>query len=165
MRPLFLFLLLAFSGFAQNAVPQPNPVNATYLPPMFAAAGASYNGYATPKEAAGWLSVAIQLGTGSRMYTITTIDITPKTSSLRQGAAYMVYQGGGFYLFTHIDGGATSANTVVGSFSGGMMVMYDLGYLIKPLNHIFVIGVVRIVTTAGSATVPVYEIGFGRPAA
>jgi len=135
----------------------------TYLPSAVIAAGATYTNHGTAPSLAGFASVAVQVGTASRTYSITTIDITPKSSSVRTGVGYLALQSGNLNLLTHIDGGLTStASSAVGSFSGGLMVMYDLGGVSKALKHTYWIGVVRIVSVTGSGFYPVYEAGFGK---
>lgn len=145
------------------------PVSPTY----FVSSGASYNRYSTSSpNAAGWLSGAIKLGgNSSSTYSITTIDLTGTSASLRTGIATILAQDGGFSLLAHADGGVTTgavagatASTALGSFSGGAIITYDLGSLFKGMKNkgIFALGVVRIVSISSTSIQPIFEFGFGK---
>lgn len=132
-------------------------LSAQSLPPVFAAAGASYSKYASPAIAAGWISMAVEMGTASRFYSITTVDLTSKTSNLRTGVAFLTFQSGKFSLLTHMDGGATSTgSSTVASFSGGFMGTYEI------LDKWYALAIVRLVAVNGGAVRPVYELGVGK---
>ena len=154
--------LLAVSAFAQTAPAYPS---------YFVGAGASYNRYATgTPTAAGWTTAAVHLGSG--VYSITTIDQTSTAASLRTGIAKIIAQTGNFTLMLHADGGVTTGTTAtaasssvaLGSFSGGGLIMYDLGGLSAKLKGrgFYALGLVRILAISSAAVQPVYEFGFGK---
>lgn len=160
IKTVLLALLVVVPTFAQTPADHTDP--ATY----FVGVGSSYNRYATPPAASGWLSVGAKLSPG--LYSITTLDMTSTSSSLRTGLAKLVKQSGNFSLFIHADGGFVSGSVTggtgatLGSFSGGGMIMYDLSGVSKKLQHTYAVGVVRILSITSTSVQPVFEFGFGR---
>ena len=146
MRPA-LFLLLAFSAWGQT----PDPA-------FIVAAGVDYNQGATPKVA-GWTSVAFEALPG--LYSITTLDQTLRTSSLRSGAAKKLMSRGTFIFLMHVDAGVTitasgASSSVAGSLSAGPMLAWKLPLL----KNVYALAVVRLVANTASTVRPLYEVGF-----
>jgi hypothetical protein len=128
-------------------------------PVFFVAAGASYNGTATPKTA-GWTSIAFEATPG--LYSITTMDQTLTTRSLRTGLAKKIFARAGVTVLLHADAGVTTTTlgvtaNAVGSFSGGPMVTWK----IPKLKNVYALGVVRFVAVTSVTVKPLYEIGLG----
>lgn len=159
---------LARSQTSQGTVAQNFTAN---LPQYFVAMGASYDKYATSgPNSAGWISGAISIGS-SGMYSISTIDMTQTSSSLRSGVAKVLVRSGNFILLAHADGGITtgtisggSSGVTLGSFSTGGMIAYDLGGAIKPLKgqNVYVVAVVRVLAITSVSVQPIFEFGFAK---
>lgn len=156
-----LILLLAFtlSASAQEAPRYPN---------YFVSMGGGYTRNAEPNAAEGWLSGAIQIGSDSPYYSITTIDMNATTSSVRTGFAKVFAQSGATTLMGRVDAGISTITPVVGSFTGGAILLYDLGRKWPKFQGNFLLGEVRIsgVTAATSKVpnqvVPGFYFGFGK---
>jgi hypothetical protein len=161
MKPLLSLVLLASAVFAQ----------APDYPTFFVGFGGSYNRYSTGTPfASGWTTAAVHLGSG--IYSISTMDQTASAASLRTGMAKVVAQNNGLTLMVHADAGITtgtpsgaaSSSVALGSFSGGAILMYDLGGLLKAFKGkgLYALGLVRIQGVNSAAVQPIYEFGFGR---
>jgi hypothetical protein len=144
----------------------PAPV-VTY-PSYFVAAGGGYTRNATPNAAEGWLSAAVQVGTNSPYYSITTVDMTSQTSSIRTGFARIFSQSGNLTLMGRVDAGISTVTPVIGNFSGGAILLYNMKGFNAKLNNIFLVGEVRI-TGATSTTLatpnqvtPGFYFGLGK---
>jgi hypothetical protein len=160
MKYLVLLFLMTLGALAQ----EPNP---TY----FIGAGAAYSKYAQPTPmSSGWATVAVQTSASSGIYSITTIDMTSTTSSLRTGVAKLLMKSGNFTLMAHADGGITTGSALagsavtVGSFSGGGLLIYDMGGLVKAWKGqgINAVAVVRVLAITAASVQPVFEFGFGK---
>jgi hypothetical protein len=146
-RTLFLLAAAASACFAQTLTPTPA------YPGYMIAAGGGYTRNATPNAAEGWVSAA--LGLGGRNYSITTVDMTSTTSTIRTGFARVFSQSGNFTLMGRVDAGLSTLPPVIGSFSGGALVVYDMRGFSPKLANLFVIGEMRISgVTATTAAVP-----------
>lgn len=149
-----LALLVTANSFGQNLQ--------SALPLVVFSAGA---GYAPSSRAiGGWASFSVETAPLSRVYSITTMDISPTISSLRTGVAYLAWRSssGNWNVLTHIDGGMTSLSaTATASLATGAIVMYDFGGIIPALKGNILTGVVRLVA-AGTKAGPVYELGLSR---
>jgi hypothetical protein len=166
MKRMFACLLLVtVSISAQTVAPPAASPNPQYLIGF----GASYNKYAATPTAAGWVTAAVATSQDSGIYSITTIDMTQTSSSLRTGIAKLLLQNGNWTLMAHADGGITTgtlAGTVsavtLGSFSGGGLVLYDLGGVWKKAAGVKAIGVLRVLAITSAAIQPVFEFGIGK---
>lgn len=158
----FSCCLLVYTAFAQTATSVSSAV-VPNLPTTLICAGASYNTNVKPSLAAGFTSISLQVGSStSRTYSISTLDFTATTSSMRTGVAYAIVQLHGVTLLAHTDGGVTTSSyAALGSFSGGGILTYNLGHKFKVLEKIYVFGVVRILVVSSTAARPVYELGIG----
>jgi hypothetical protein len=146
---LRLALLLAAS--AVLAIGQTNPVYPNY----FVSAGGGYTRNASPGAAEGWVSAAMQIGTNSPYFSITTVDMNGATSSIRTGIAKMFSQSGNITLLGRLDAGVSTISPVIGNFSGGAILLYNLKGVSPRLDGIHLLGEVRISgATAVTATVP-----------
>lgn len=162
-KAIAFLLLITFAGVAHAQTPVPDPQ-------YFLAAGGSYNRYALDQPmAAGWLSGAVKVAANT--YQITTLDLTQTTASLRAGVAQRILQSGNFTLLLHADGGFSTGTGVgsspavtLGAFSGGGMILYDLGGLIKAFQgkQLYAVGVLRILGVSSAAVQPVFEFGVGK---
>lgn len=147
-----------------QVVPLPNAV--PYQPDYWIGLGGSYSKYSAPPTAAGWVTAAVRVS--DKTYSITTIDMMSNSSSLRTGVSRVLKQTGNWTVSLHADGGITrpigvdNGVVAVGSFSGGGLLMYDLVGVSKKLEHVYIVGVVRIVSVTSSDVKPVFEIGIGR---
>ena len=146
LTKLIVFALLsALSLLAQE----------TKYPNYFVSMGGGYTRNAEPNAAEGWLSGAIQIGTNSPYYSITTIDMNATTSSVRTGFAKVFAQSGATTLMGRVDAGISTITPVIGSFTGGAILLYDLGRKWPKLQGNFLLGEVRISgVTAVTAKVP-----------
>jgi hypothetical protein len=164
MKFIIAFSLFAAGLSAQTDLPSEPP--STPYPPYFVAAGGGYNRNAVPQAAEGWVAAAIGLGGGN--YSITTIDMTAATSTIRTGFARVLAKSGNFSLLARIDAGIATVTPVIGSFSGGAIVLYDFGGASAKLKGLFVLGEVRVsgtttVTTANPNQVtPGFYFGLGK---
>lgn len=170
------FILIAVCA-ACAALAQTNPdvggstvPNRTLSPPAYPAYflsfGAGYTRNAVPRIAEGFVSAAIGLGGGN--YSITTIDMTAQTSAIRTGFGKVLSQSGNFILLARVDAGISTVNPVIGSFSGGGIIMYDMKGIAKALAGTYAFGEVRIMGATQSTTAipnqvtPGFYFGFGK---
>jgi hypothetical protein len=149
---LIALLLLSASAHAQT-VPLHDPD-----PALLVAAGVDYNRGATP-QFAGWTSIAFAASPG--LYSITTLDQTLRSSSLRSGAAKKLFERGGFTFLLHMDAGVTitasgASSSTAGSLSAGPMIAWQL----PKLKNVYAVAVVRFVASTASAVKPLFELGF-----
>lgn len=160
MKTLIALLVSALALSAQTTTPAP-----TY-PSYFVSAGGGYTRNATPQAAEGFISTAIGLGGGN--YSITTIDMTSTSSTIRTGIAKIFAQSGNFSLLGRIDAGISTVAPVVGSFAGGAVFMYNLKGLSSALANTFAFAEVRITgastttTAAPNQVTPGFYVGIGR---
>jgi hypothetical protein len=122
-------------------------------PGYFISAGGGYTRNALPNAAEGWVSAAVGLGGGN--YSITTVDMTALTSTVRTGFAKIFSKSGNFTLMGRVDAGISTVAPLVGSFSGGAIVLYNLKGLSPKLANVYALGELRITgATSTSASVP-----------
>ena len=143
---------LSLPTFAQDAS------QASFQPPYWLGAGTSYNYYSTPSVAAGWVSFAAKVA--DRTYSFSTIDMTQTQASIRTGVARVLAQSGSVSLMALGDAGLTTVSGVaLGSFSGGGILLYDLGTFSKRLNHVYATGALRVISVSSTSVQPVFEVG------
>jgi hypothetical protein len=152
-KPCLLVLMaVAVPALAQTLpLRQPDPA-------LLVAAGVDFNRGATP-QFAGWTSIAFDAVPG--LYSITTLDQTLRSSSLRSGAAKKLFERGGFIFLMHMDAGVTitasgASSSTAGSLSAGPMIAWQL----PKLKNVYAVAVVRFVASTASAVKPLFELGF-----
>jgi hypothetical protein len=154
MRRLFLAILFlrALTLHAQETI---------YQPQFWVGAGLAYNYYAAPSAAAGWISLAVRIA--DRTYSFSTMDMTRVQASLRTGVSRILTQSGNFTVVALGDAGLTTINGVaLGSFSGGGMLLYDLGGVSPKLKHSYVTTVMRVIAVNSTSVQPVFEFGISK---
>jgi len=152
-RLIVLFALALSPAFSQ--VPE---APAPFQPQYWIGAGTSYNYYATPSVAAGWISFGARVA--DRTYSFSTLDMTQTQASIRTGVSRILAQSGPVSLLMLGDAGITTLSGVaLGSFSGGGMLLYDLGAFSKRLKHVYATGVMRVIGVSSTAVQPVFEVG------
>ena len=160
-------LALLVAAFAAATFAQSTETAPVY-PNYFVSTGGGYTRNATPNAAEGWVSAAIQIGTNSPYYSITTVDMTSATSSIRSGFAKVFSQSGNFTLLGRMDAGISTATPVIGNFSGGAILLYNLKGVSPRFANVFLLGEIRIsaatsTTTAGPNQVtPGFYFGLGK---
>jgi len=165
-RTLFLLAATVAVAFSQTAAPVVPSTPTTVYPAYFVSAGGGYTRNATPQAAEGWVSAALGMGGGH--YSITTIDMTSTTSTIRTGFAKVFGQSGNFSLLGRVDAGISNVAPVIGSFSGGALLLYNMKGISAKLANLFLLGEVRISgvtsTTAAvpNAVTPGFYFGFGK---
>jgi hypothetical protein len=164
-RILLLWLATAAALSAQTISPVVPTAPAVY-PSYFIATGGGYTRNATPNAAEGWVSAALGLGAGN--YSVTTVDMTSTSNTIRTGFAKVFSQSGNFILLGRVDAGVSTVTPVIGSFSGGALLLYNLKGISPRLADLFVLGEVRIsgvtATTPAipNAVTPGFYFGFGK---
>ena len=138
---------------------------APLFPSYFVSTGGGYTrGAVTPGE--GFVSAALGIGGGN--YSITTIDMLSTTSTIRTGFAKIFSQSGNFTLMGRVDAGVSTVAPVIGSFSGGAILLYNLKGFNAKLANVYLLGEVRISgatsTTAAvpNAVTPGFYFGVGK---
>jgi hypothetical protein len=173
MKRLIPIALLSLAGsaalFAQTVAtppaPAPTPANAATYPQYFIGAGAGYTRTAAT-AAEGTITAAIGLGAGN--YSITTVDMFSAYSSVRTGFAKVMAASGNMMLLARVDGGISTTAPIIGNFSGGAVLMYNLGGVKPAFKGTFLYGEVRITgqstTTAGAPAqvAPGFYFGVGK---
>ena len=145
-----LLALLAVAGIAQTA-------DAT--PQYSIAAGAGFN-YLESPQAKGWATFAAKIA--DKTYSLSTLDMTSKGSSLRTGLLRTVYSSGGFTLGILADAGVVAGQgSVGGAFTGGGVVTCDISKFAK-VPGAFAVGAVRVVQAAGGGVSPTFSFGVGK---
>ena len=161
LRIAFLLAGIASASFAQST-------DAAAYPNYFISSGGGYTRGATPHAAEGWVSAAVQVGVNSPYYSITTVDMTSSTSSIRTGLAKIFSQSGNLTLMGRIDAGISTATPVIGNFSGGAILLYNMKGFSPKLTNLFLLGEVRIsaaTSTTGAnpnQVTPGFYFGIGK---
>jgi len=152
--PVLAAFVLANCAAAQTPV--------KYAPSYFVGSGVEYNRYNTAGPAvAGWTTFAIQVGQ-SKVYSWSTIELTSAASTARTGAAYLFAQVGNWSVVALGDAGlAVSPATILGSFSGGGGIFYDLGQRLNQ-GHFYLAGMMRVISISSSSVEPVLAFGVGK---
>jgi len=146
-----LRLALLLAGFAAASFGQTAPVYPSY----FISTGGGYTRNAAPNAAEGWVSAALQVGSNSPYYSITTIDLTSTTSSIRTGLAKIFSQSGNVTLLGRVDAGISTITPTIGNFSGGAILLYNMKGFSPKLNNLFLVSELRISgATSTTATTP-----------
>jgi len=146
-RTLILMAAAAASTFAQSSAP--------VYPGYFISAGGGYTRNATPNAAEGWISAAVQIGDNSPYYSITTVDMTSTTSSIRTGVAKIFSQSGNLTLMGRMDAGLSTVSPIIGNFSGGGIILYNMKGISSKLTNIYLLGELRIsAATSTTAAAP-----------
>lgn len=168
--PFLLVTLLVILPFSLKS--QTNPQTQPPDPQYFISAGGLYNQYALGGPTGSlFLSASVKIA-GSSNYSISTLDFTRNSSSIRTGLAHILIRRGNFILMTHADGGvavvakpstSTTTTNALGSFSGGGILLYDMGGLSKRFQNqgFYSLGLVRVVYTSLGIQ-PIIEIGIGK---
>jgi hypothetical protein len=142
---------LLLTAFAAASFAQTAPVYPSY----FVSTGGGYTRNATPNAAEGWVSAALQVGANSPYYSITTVDMTSSTSSIRTGLAKIFSQSGNVTLLGRIDAGISTVTPTIGNFSGGAILLYNMKGFSAKLTNIYLLGEIRIsAATATTAATP-----------
>jgi hypothetical protein len=143
--------ILVWGGLAlgQTTAPVTSAPAAVY-PSYYLSSGGGYTRNAMPNAAEGWVSAAVGLGGGN--YSITTIDMTALTSTIRTGYAKVFSQSGNFTLMGRIDAGISTVTPVIGSFAGGAIILYNLKAFSPKLADVYVVGELRV--TGATNTTP-----------
>lgn len=137
--------------------------NGIFQPAYFVGAGITYDYYGKTGFAAN-TDIGIRIGS-TNIYSYTTLELATTTSTLRTGAAYLFYQTGNWSLLALGDAGlATSTSSLaLGSFSGGGLMLYDVGNKVTKGSSHFYIGVGgRFIQTASLGSQPVFVLTFGK---
>lgn len=96
------------------------------LPQYFVGAGLSYNRYASPRLAAGYVSFAARVGI-TPAYSITTIDLTATSSTVREEGAFVLARQGKLTLFALGGAGLTlGSGSTTRALSGGGGILYQV---------------------------------------
>jgi hypothetical protein len=158
MRILFCTLALLFLATIL-AMAQTNSVDTAYQPQFVLSAGAGWNHYAAP-QSAGWMTFGARIADGT--YSLTSIDMTSQTSSIRTGLSRVLIRQGYFTLTALGDAGIASGSGTAGAaFSGGGSVLYDISRWSK-VEHTYLIGTVRVLKTTLTEVQPVFALGIGK---
>jgi hypothetical protein len=137
-------------------------------PSYFVSAGGGYTRNATPNAAEGWVSAALQVGTNSPYYSITTVDMTSATASIRTGLAKIFSQSGNVTLLGRIDAGISTVTPAIGNFSGGAILLYNMKGFSPKLANVFLLGEMRVsaatstTTTVPNQVTPGFYFGIGK---
>jgi hypothetical protein len=151
--------LLTLALFASALCAQTSTVTAAgtgdVYPQYFVSTGGGIARNATPAVAEGWVSAAMQIGTNSPYYSITTVDMTSASSTIRTGLAKIFSQSGNVTLMGRLDAGVSTISPIIGNFSGGAILLYNMRGFSKKLSGIFLLGEIRITgATASTAAAP-----------
>ncbi len=156
MKLLIVSILLS-AGLSSGQTP--------VYPDYFVSAGGGYTRN-VPGITEGWVSAAIGLGGGN--YSITTIDMTALTSTIRTGYGKVMSQKGNWSLLGRMDAGLSTVSPVVGSFSGGGIMLYNLKGISSRLDGWHAVFEVRITGGTGTTNAiphqvsPGFYVGIGR---
>lgn len=143
------------AAFTAATFAQSTETAAPVYPNYFVSTGGGYTRNAMPNAAEGWVSAAVQIGTNSPYYSITTVDMTSATSSIRTGVAKIFSQSGNLTLMGRMDAGVSTVSPVIGNFSGGAIVLYNMKGFSPRFSNVFLLGEVRIsAATATTASTP-----------
>lgn len=160
-------LFALFSAISLGQIPTPPVATNTggnFQPAYYVGGGVVYDYYGKTGFAAN-TEVAVRLGSTSRFYSYTTIELARDTSTLRTGGAYLFYQSGNWSLMGLGDAGLANGAglPVLGSLSSGGFISYDIGNKVtKGASHFYVGFGGRYVQTASLGSQPVAIITFGK---
>lgn len=132
------------------------------LPAYFVGSGVTFDYYGG-SGFAGTTNIALRIA-DSQAYNWSSIELTPKTATLRTGAAFIQAISGNWILGGLADAGvATGSGSTLASFSGGGFIGYDFGaHLTKGRQHFYALAIVRLLSTATLGPQPVYGVVIGK---
>ena len=165
MRIALLFVICSTVGLTQDTppvfTPRPPlivPAPAPFQPTIYIGGGGEYNN--AGGGFAGETEVGVRIGT-TPVYSYTTLEFAPKFGTIRTGTAFVAFQRGNLAVLTLADAGLSMGSSTLGSFSGGGMVMYDVGNRLN-LGHFYIGLGGRLVATTSMGTQPVAVLTFGK---
>lgn len=158
-----LALLAGALAFAQTATTTATAAAPAPAQSMFLSLGESYDHYATPTPV--W-ATTLDFGTkmaSSNFYSISTLVMEGKTSTMRTGVGYLIKKSGPVAVIGLIDGGVTTTvaptSVTLGNVGGGILARYDLGSISKKLQGFGVAAQVREVAAgAGTGSTPEFTL-------
>ncbi len=143
-----LALALVLPCLAQTTLEQPQ-----YL----LGAGAGFNSAASPRTN-GWMTFGAKVTQNN--YSLTTLEMTGKRSSLRTGVARVLLEKDRFALIALGDAGVQAGSeNAGGAFSGGGSLLYDISRWVKTSNA-YAVATVRVLKTSLEDVQPVFSFGF-----
>jgi len=153
---LALCLLIAGgrSGLAQTTAP--------FTPAYIFLSGIEYDYYGKTGFSVNSIFGA-RLGNSKPFYSYTTLETTATAATLRSGIGYTFLQSGNWSAVALGDAGVfNSAGASLGSFSGGGLILYDLGSkLAKGDRHFYIAGGVRLLGVSSQTVQPVGVVMLG----
>jgi hypothetical protein len=96
------------------------------------------------------------------LYSYSTLTNTQAQAAISTGASFCPLQSGNVTLCGLGTAGllSGSGSPVLGQFTGGGVLMYDIGARLKSSHHYYVVGGVSILGITSQVVKPVYGIGF-----
>jgi hypothetical protein len=96
------------------------------------------------------------------MYSYWTLTNTQSQSAISTGIIYNVMQNGNWSLGLMGTAGLLSGSNapILSQFTGGGVMMYDIGARLKSSHHYYVVGGVSILGVTSQVVKPIYGIGF-----
>lgn len=150
---LCLAFLFVFSAVAQDA-----PFSPQYL----VGTGITYDYYGATGFAANHV-FAVKLSGSLPIYSWTAIANTKTTASISTGAAYTFLQKGDISAVALGTAGLVTgeATPILGQFTAGGLLLYDLGHRLKPTSttHYYLVGGVSLLNITSRTVQPVYGAG------
>jgi hypothetical protein len=156
-----LLLLSAGLALAQAPAVPPAPVTTTTTTTVTTSTGSTtYPGYGVftgggyvrnsglPNTGEGWISGEFGLGGGN--YLVTTLDLT-SVNTIRFGYERILNVTGNTTLGARVDSGIQAVTPVIGSFSGGGFLRYDLKGVSQRLAGIKIHLEARVIGATGVA--------------
>lgn len=150
------FVLIALLVFALAA---PAAAQTEPEPTYWIASGAGFNRFADP-QTHGWLSLGVRVSGG--YYSFSTVDMTSRVATMRTGVARLLSREGRLTLIGLVDAGVAGGGEEFGAaFSGGAIVAYDLGRLLRATG-VHVTAGVRLAKTTLNELQPALSFGIAK---
>jgi hypothetical protein len=153
MKKLLMGLLITGGLFGQ-VVDTPQ-----FKPAYLVGSGISYDYYGKTGFA---LQQTFAAKVTNGLYSYSTLTNTQSQAAISTGAAYTVTQSGNWSISLLGTAGLLSGSgtPVLGQFTGGGVMMYDIGARLKSSHHYYVVGGVSILGVTSQVIKPIYGIGF-----
>ncbi|MES2136114.1 MAG: hypothetical protein V4502_03515 [Pseudomonadota bacterium] len=152
----FVLLALAMSVPARAQTPAP------FQPQYYLGTGITYDYYGPTGFAA---NTEFGARVSGDVYSYSTLELTRTVATIRTGAAYAFMKQGRWLALALGDAGLASGagQPLLGSFSGGGMLAYDIGAKLTHETSHFYIGVGgRVISTGGQTVQPIFAITLGK---
>jgi hypothetical protein len=156
---LIIILISCTTLFGQVVSNIPGVASEPFQPSYLVGSGISYDYYGKTGFA---LQQTFAAKVTKGLYSYSTLTNTRDQAAISTGASYCPMQSGNVSMCMLGTAGVLSGSgePVLGQFTGGGVMMYDIGNKLKSGHHYYIVGGVSILGVMSQVVKPIYGIGF-----